>query len=127
MFNFRAKGGFGVMHQATSGKQLTESPFLQSNQYQQKVYSSLDIGVTWTEDRWDGKVKCTGAIKKLEPAGISSPPKLTLKDFSNGREVVTWLKGGTKYKPVAKELKFSSGPNKGKVVTREKILEIVNT
>lgn len=25
MFNFKARGGFGVMHQATSGRQLTES------------------------------------------------------------------------------------------------------
>ncbi|ARK07845.1 hypothetical protein phiA829_025 [Aeromonas phage phiA8-29] len=126
MYQFKANGGFGMMHQAT--KRLNESPFLQSNQIKPNQYNNLKIGVSWTEERMDGKVKCTGEITSLEPGSrLGNPPKVTLRDFSNGREVVTWLKGNAKYRQVAKEIKFTSGPYKGKAASIEKIYEMINS
>ncbi|MGL4353020.1 MAG: hypothetical protein ACRCTP_03640 [Aeromonas popoffii] len=126
MFNFKQKGGFGIMHQ-NANRPLNEA--LVSQLYANKPLDNLKIGVTWTEERMGGeKVKCTGEITKVEPSGISSPPRLTLRDFENGREVVTWMKPGrgqSKYNQVAKELKFTDGPNKGKAATIEKIREML--
>lgn len=56
MYQFKANGGFGMMHQAAK-RRLDESPFLQSNQIKPNDYTNLKIGVSWTEERAEGKVK----------------------------------------------------------------------
>lgn len=125
MYQFKVNGGFGMMHQAAK-RRLDESPFLQSNQIKPNDYTNLKIGVSWTEERAEGKVKCTGEITRLEPGSrLGNPPRITLRDFSNGRTVVSWLKGNAKYRQVAKEIKFTSGPYKGKAASIEKIYEMM--